>query len=50
MPIFEIAKKYHGGGHLLASGCVVKDENEFNELVNDLIEAYKEFSKKENEN
>ena len=49
MPIFEIAKKYHGGGHLLASGCTVKDENEFNELVNDLIEAYKEFSIKENE-
>ena len=36
---------------MLASGCIVKDENEFNELVNDLIEGYKEYSKKEeNEN
>lgn len=51
MPIFDIAKKYQGGGHMLASGCIVKDENEFNELVNDLIEGYKEYSKKEkNEN
>ena len=51
MPIFDIAKKYQGGGHMLASGCIVKDENEFNELVQDLIEGYKEYSKKEeNEN
>lgn len=49
MPIFEIAKKYNGGGHLLASGCVVKDENEFNKLINDLVEAYRLYSKDENE-
>lgn len=43
MPIFEIAKKYNGGGHLLASGCSVKDEKEFNTLVNDLVEAYEVY-------
>ncbi len=45
MPIFEIARKYRGGGHLLASGCTVKNEEEFNQLVHDLINAYKEYKK-----
>lgn len=43
MPIFEIAKRYNGGGHLLASAASVKDENEFNQLVNELINTYKIF-------
>ena len=41
--ILEVAKKYHGGGHKQASGCTVKDEQEFNELVNDLKNTYKQY-------
>ncbi|MBQ3621262.1 hypothetical protein II941_00295 [bacterium] len=41
--ILEVARKYHGGGHKQASGCIVKDEQEFNELVKDLKETYKQY-------
>ena len=41
--ILEVAKKYHGGGHKQASGCTVKDEQEFNELIKDLKETYKQY-------
>lgn len=36
IPISEVAKKYRGGGHLLASGANLKTNEEINDLLNDL--------------
>lgn len=36
IPISEVAKKYRGGGHLLASGANLKTSKEINDLLNDL--------------
>ncbi|MCR5788041.1 MAG: bifunctional oligoribonuclease/PAP phosphatase NrnA [Bacilli bacterium] len=43
--INEIANKYNGGGHKLASGCRIKEEEDVNKLLEELKEAaikYKE--------
>lgn len=35
-PVLEVAKKYGGGGHLLACGCSVKTWNEVDLIIKDL--------------
>jgi phosphoesterase RecJ-like protein len=35
-PVLEIAKKYGGGGHLLACGCTVDTWDEVDSIINDL--------------
>ena len=47
--INDIAEKYHGGGHLQASGATVHNKKEFNELLKDCDERLKEY-KEENPN
>ncbi|XMB86839.1 bifunctional oligoribonuclease/PAP phosphatase NrnA [Mycoplasmatota bacterium WC44] len=37
-PVVEVAKKYGGGGHLVACGCKLKDFNEVDDLLADLNE------------
>lgn len=36
IPINDIAVKYNGGGHPLASGCMIHDEEEYEHLISDL--------------
>ena len=38
IPIVDIAKKYGGGGHLLACGATLKDWEEVDNAINDFIE------------
>ncbi len=35
-PIVDVAKKYGGGGHLLACGCMVSSWEETDQIINDL--------------
>ena len=35
IPIVEVAKKYGGGGHLLACGCTLNDEKDIKNILND---------------
>lgn len=46
--INEIARKYNGGGHKLASGCRSKDYKDIEKLANDLDEACREFMGEQN--
>lgn len=41
IPINDIAKKYSGGGHKLASGCFLEDINDLDKLINDIDEILK---------
>lgn len=43
--INNIAEKYNGGGHRLASGATVKDWNELDDLLDDLANAVFEYKK-----
>ena len=35
IPIVDIAKKYGGGGHLLACGCTIDNENIIKDIIRD---------------
>ncbi len=39
--INQIAKKYHGGGHKLASGAKARDSNEIKNIIKDLLSLVK---------
>ena len=41
IPIVDVAKKYGGGGHLLACGATLKDFDEADLVINDFIELIK---------
>lgn len=41
--INQIAEKYNGGGHKLASGCRIKEEEKIDVLLKDLDEACKKY-------
>lgn len=41
IPIVDVAKKYGGGGHLLACGATLKDFNEADLVINDFRELIK---------
>lgn len=43
--INQIAEKYSGGGHKLASGATVKNWDEFDDLLDDLARAVSDFNK-----
>lgn len=44
--INQIAEKYNGGGHRLASGATVRDWDELDDLLDDLARVVFEFNKK----
>lgn len=41
IPIVDIAKKYGGGGHLLACGCTIYNRDDINNIINDFNELLK---------
>jgi phosphoesterase RecJ-like protein len=41
--INQLAMKYNGGGHPMASGATVYSEEETKQVVSDLVELCKEF-------
>jgi len=41
LPINEIARKYNGGGHKLASGCTLEKLSDLDKLINDIDEILK---------
>lgn len=41
LPINDIAKKYNGGGHKLASGCFLEKLSDLDNLINDIDEILK---------
>jgi len=41
IPINDIAKKYNGGGHKLASGCFLENINDLDKLIKDIDEILK---------
>lgn len=43
--INQIAEKYHGGGHMLASGARVPNLEDVNQLIEELEEVCKEYKK-----
>ncbi len=48
IPINEIATKYNGGGHRLASGCRIKDGSDVDKLLEELDTWCGEYKKHEN--
>lgn len=48
IPINEIATKYNGGGHRLASGCRIKDGSDVDKLLEELDAWCGEYKKHEN--
>ncbi|MBU1144515.1 MAG: bifunctional oligoribonuclease/PAP phosphatase NrnA [Firmicutes bacterium] len=42
LPVLEVAKKYGGGGHLMACGCSVSTWEETDEIINDLDKLVEE--------
>ena len=45
VPINDVAKKYRGGGHLLASGATIYNKKEMKELLNDLDIVHEKYKK-----
>ena len=41
--INDLAKKYHGGGHLQAAGATIYKSKEIKEVINDLDKLVKEY-------
>ena len=48
--INEIAAKYHGGGHKLASGVRTENKEDVSNLIKDLDRLCIEYKEKENKN
>src|SRR5690606_15776598 len=46
--INEVAKKYNGGGHPLASGATINSWDEVDAVMNDLQKVYEEYMKNKN--
>ncbi len=49
MPINQIAAKYGGGGHNMAAGFKIATKAEYDQVLDDVIEAFKEYQSYEKE-